>query len=157
MNYKMLMLIPLAVPFVLALTHCGSEFSGVCNKQKQCTLGNSDDQQAAYDSCISGADEQEQVANDYSCGSAFSTYAQCLENSASCVSGTFMTGDCSAQEAAVTTCESAASALGHGSTSGGDTTSTGTGGSSCSACTSACESAGESASECATVCMSVCG
>jgi hypothetical protein len=91
---------------------CGSPFSGVCNLQKQCTLGNSDDQQAAYDTCIAVANTAEEVANDYSCSTAYGTYATCVESSASCVSGQFMTGDCSKQLTAVEACEAAASAHG---------------------------------------------
>src|ERR1700733_3329104 len=75
----------------LALPACGSAFSGVCDKQKQCTLGDTDDQQAAYDTCISDSANQEQVASDYLCSPSFQTYATCVENSASCVSGEFMT------------------------------------------------------------------
>jgi hypothetical protein len=112
---------------MLALPDCGSQFSGVCDKQRQCTLGDTDDQQAAYDTCIAESENQSQVADDYSCSTAFNTYASCIEASASCVSGEFMTGDCSKQLEAVSACEAAASSLHGGASTGSGGLSSGTG------------------------------
>jgi hypothetical protein len=154
MNYKMLLLVPLTVPFVFILPACGSEFSGLCNKVKQCTLGNNDDQQAAYDGCVDTYEGEKQIAGDYSCSSSFSTFSQCLEASASCVSGVLNADSCSAQNTAYLACESAASALGHGTTSGGNTTtSTGTGASAaCDACLTACNGNATCEEGCASSC-----
>ena len=88
----------------LALVGCGSKYKTFCEDQAQCIGGNDAD----IDACVAEAEGQKDVASAYDCSDPWDKLADCYENKGTCKNKQY-TADCGSEQAALQSCEKAAS------------------------------------------------